>query len=111
MKQIEMPVREKRHYRYKGYLHIRCPHCGKEKTFFSSQERDGYFCTHCRKYHPFKEPLTPVYLNCECRGFSKYMTNLTEKIFDVPCIKCGMPVTVERNRKGWYEKMRQGGRI
>ena len=105
MKQIKMPVKEP--IRYKGYFYIRCPYCGEEKSFYSSSELDGYFCKSCGKWHPFKKLLVPVFINCECRGFSKYMTNVTEEMLDVSCIRCGMPVAVKWNRKKrWYEKIR-----
>ena len=64
---------------YRGFLLIRCEHCGKIRAY-------------CSNY-----PVT--YHKCECGQRSYYRTNIEDPILDVNCISCGAPVAVEWNAK------------
>lgn len=92
---------------YKGFLHIRCPECGAEKGFCSKNGTDNIHCDQCGYEEKFKEPLTPMYVNCECGAGFKYLTNKKEEMFDIPCLKCGAPVPIRYNgKKKIYETIR-----
>ncbi len=84
---------------YKGFLYIRCPSCGKIRGFCAITEIDGYFCPECKTKSPFEHKLVPLWVQCECGGKFKYQTNLTENMFDIPCLDCKAPVAVHYNAK------------
>ena len=68
---------------------------------------ETYHCSECGAETPFSEELKPLYVNCECGEKYKYMTNMTEEIFDIQCIECGNPVAVKWNeKKQIYETVR-----
>ena len=55
----------------------------------------------------FTEPLIPMYVNCECGGRFRYMTNKKEEMFDMTCIECGAPVPMRYNgKKNCYETIK-----
>lgn len=87
---------------YKGFLYIKCAHCGKEKGFYT-KDRLRYHKCECEEKTELND-LKTLYVNCECGGRFKYLTNKQEEQFDITCIKCGQPVAVEWNqKKGIYE--------
>lgn len=93
--------------KYTGFLYIKCPECGAEKGFCSKKGTGGIHCDVCGCNKDFEEPLKPMYVNCECGGRFKYMTNKSEEMFDVTCINCGSPVPVQYNhKKEIYETIR-----
>lgn len=83
---------------YSGFLHIKCQHCGKEKTYCSKHRIKYYECKNCGERTELKD-LVWLYTNCECGRNARYLTNMTEKAFDVCCVDCGQPVAVTYNRK------------
>ena len=85
--------------KYKGFMYIRCPECGKEKSFFTRQETDHYHCDACGARRIFEKPLRELRLECECGTRLRYFTNLEEPLFDINCFRCGSPVTVSWNGK------------
>lgn len=92
---------------YSGFLYLKCKECGKIKGFCPKKRIEIYRCSECGAETPFSEELRPLYVNCECGGSYKYMTNMTEEAFDVRCIECGNPVAVKWNeKKQIYETMR-----
>lgn len=92
---------------YKGFLYIRCPDCGNEKGFCSKNGIHGIHCDECGCNKEFTEPLIPMYVNCECGGNFRYMTNKKEEMFDMTCIECGAPVPMKYNgKKNCYETIR-----
>ena len=74
---------------YKGFMYIRCPKCGEIKGFNAKKESRSFICVDCGIVTPFEEPLKRLYLNCECGRRFTYWTNMTEEMFDIPCIDCG----------------------
>lgn len=84
-------------YRYHGALCIKCEKCGKIHTFSTKKEFTHALCE-CGHKTFFTEPLRPLWINCECGGRRRYLTNLTESLADVECFRCGAPVTVSWNR-------------
>lgn len=92
---------------YKGFLWIVCPHCSIPKGFSAKNEIRSFYCNSCRKETLLAE-LKPLYINCECGKRFKYLTNLADKMADIPCLNCGSPVAVQYNpRTGAYETIRQ----
>lgn len=95
------------HDGYKGFLYIKCQHCGEIKSFCSKKIIKSYRCSECGTETPLKN-LSHLWLNCECGRTSHYFTNMTEFAFDVNCIECGTPVAVKWNsRKKLYDTIRE----
>ena len=93
--------------KYKGFLYIKCPVCGKERGLCMKKESDHYHCDGCGKQSEFEKPLVPLWINCECGRRFKYLTNMTESMFDINCLDCGAPVAVKWNEdKQIYETIR-----
>lgn len=91
---------------YSGFLHIKCQHCGKERTFCSKYKIKSCKCKECGEKTELKD-LVQLYINCECGTSRRYFTNQTEAAFDVKCINCGQPVAVKYNKKkNLYETIR-----
>lgn len=89
---------------YKGFLYIKCEACGKIKGF-CTKGISGHTCT-CGHVTPLKN-LRPLHVNCQCGKSFKYLTNLEEEMFDIPCIECGNPVAVSWNpKKKLYQTIR-----
>lgn len=82
---------------YRGFLQIRCEHCGKIRVYCSNYPVTYHKCEcgHKTDLHDLK----PLYANCECGQRSYYRTNIEDPILDVNCISCGAPVAVEWNAK------------
>ena len=91
--------KEDTEHTYKGFLYIHCPECGAEKGQCSKKGMHSIHCDNCGCNEEFTEPLIPMYVNCECGGRYKYMTNKKEEMFDIPCLSCGAPVPIRYNRK------------
>ncbi|WAJ24033.1 hypothetical protein [Lacrimispora xylanolytica] len=93
--------------KYKGFMYIKCPVCGKEKGLCMKKEADHYHCDSCGKRSEFEKPLVPLFVNCECGRRFKYLTNMMESLFDINCLDCGAPVAVKWNEdKQIYETIR-----
>lgn len=92
---------------YSGFLYLKCKECGEIRGFCPKKGIETYHCSECGAETPFLEELKPLYVNCECGEKYKYMTNMTEEMFDIQCIECGNPVAVKWNeKKQIYETMR-----
>lgn len=93
----------------KGFLHLKCPHCGSEFGFYSKHERDHVVCRECGQEFGFDRPLVALYVNCECGNTFKYFTNRTEPFFDIECLDCKAPVTVEYiAKRNLYQTVKRG---
>ena len=87
---------EPKDFIYKGFLHIKCSHCGETRAFFAKEPITYYRCKECGKESPFKEPLKLMLLSCpSCGKEFKYRTNSTEPRITHTCIECGAPVDME----------------
>ncbi len=86
--------------KYKGFLRIKCPKCGKIKDFYMKKESDHYHCDDCGARTEFAKPLVPLWVHCECGRRFRYLTNMTDPMFDINCLDCGAPVAVK-----WNENM------
>ena len=91
---------------YTGFLHIRCEHCGKTKTFCTKHQLSHYNCKECGEKTDLKN-LKLAFINCECGGMARYFTNETAELIELNCINCGMPVALKYNaKKKLYETIR-----
>ena len=64
---------------YAGFLHIRCEHCDKTKTFCTKHQLSYYGCKECGKKTDLKN-LKLAFINCECGGMARYFTNETAEL-------------------------------
>lgn len=86
---------------YRGFLLIKCQHCGKVKGFCSKTPMSKYTCE-CGKVTPL-HGLKPAHLHCKCGSYWKYKTNITDETFDYNCLNCGNPVSMQlNNRRNTY---------
>lgn len=93
--------------KYKGFMHIKCPKCGKIKDFYMKKESDHYHCDDCGARTEFVKPLVPLWVHCECGRRFRYLTNMTDPMFDINCLDCGTPVAVKWNEnKQIYETIK-----
>lgn len=91
---------------YTGFLHIRCEHCGKTKTFCTKHQLSHYSCKECGEKTELKD-LKLAFINCECGSWLRYFTNETADLIELNCINCGMPVALKYNaKKKLYETIR-----
>lgn len=88
---------------YSGFLYMKCESCGKEKAFCTKGISE-YTCD-CGHTTPLQD-LKPLFVNCKCGRRFRYFTNMQEEQFDVECIECGSPVSVNWNpNKKRYQTM------
>ena len=86
---------------YKGFLIIRCQHCGTIKGFCGKVPITEYSCRECGEKTPL-DRMIPAYINCEkCGGRFKYRTNIdTHEPIPFSCLSCQAPVDLQLNKKG-----------
>ncbi len=96
----QLKKQEDKQQGYKGFLYVKCDHCGEVKGYCASDYITKSRCS-CGEYTELKD-MHPLYVDCQCGKSFRYMTNMTDKVFDVPCVECGNPVAVE-----WREKNKQ----
>lgn len=83
----------------KGFLYIRCPKCGTERGFCTSDPITETTCRICGHEISYSEPLRLVWLHCECGARYHYMTNIQDHMFEINCLSCKRSVAVEWNKK------------
>lgn len=84
---------------YKGFLLIKCEHCGEIKGFCAKIPASRNACSKCGKITELHD-LKPLHLKCKCGSEFTYHTNITDDAFDYPCLNCGSPVDLELNKRG-----------
>jgi ribosomal protein S27E len=95
-------------YSYHGFLYIKCPECGSVRGFNARSAISRYRCKECGAESDLPDNLVYVDMKCECGSTFWYLTNMTDLMFDIPCLNCKTPVTVEYNKKdNAYETVRQ----
>lgn len=77
-----------------GFSHIRCEHCGAEKTFCAKSWYSKYTCDRCGQVTRLRGHVHPAKATCKCGNKSIYSTNVEESAFDIPCVVCGAPMSV-----------------
>lgn len=82
---------------YKGFLLMKCEKCGKIKGYCAKIPVAEHRCDcgHRTKITSAKR----AYLNCECGDGYRYLTNVTDEIFEYPCINCGNIVDLRYNKR------------
>lgn len=64
---------------------------------------ETYVCRVCGAEVALGEGTVAI-TQCECGNHFKYRTNVADPCFDIPCVVCGSPCTVEfRADRGRYE--------
>lgn len=84
--------------KYKGFLHIKCDHCGDSRGFNAKVPTDEYKCNICGGRTKLKG-LRAVHVDCECGKHWKYNTNETAEVLTINCINCGQPVDTMLNSR------------
>lgn len=91
---------------YRGFLLIKCAHCGKLRGFCAKQPITEYRCDECEKTTPLHD-LTSAYIGCKCGRHFRYRTNMVDDMFTYSCLSCGAPVDLTYNRKsGIYQTVK-----
>ena len=91
--------------KYKGFLHMKCAHCGEIKTFCAKVPIDHYACK-CGWHTPLKS-MRQIGFLCECGKWFEYRTNLEDEIITMECFSCGSPIDLEwHQREQKYVRMR-----
>ena len=83
---------------WRGFLIIKCEHCGKVRAFNAKREIYAYRCG-CGEETPLSD-LKPLYLRCKCGGDFRYKTNLQVEHTEHKCINCGNMVKIRLNDRG-----------
>lgn len=78
---------------WEGFVHIRCDACHKEKTTCLKAPATSYTCEECG-YEMELPKAYRAYTHCKCGQRSQYLTNISDQIFDIPCVNCGSPSAV-----------------
>lgn len=92
---------------HSGFLYIKCEYCGTERAYCQKAPSEYSICKRCGSRTYFTEPLKQILVSCECGQRSRYLTNMTDDMFDIQCIDCGSPVAVKYNQKTkCYETIR-----
>lgn len=82
---------------YRGFLLIKCKHCGKLKGFCAKTPIREFSCECGGKTELYG--LKPAYPKCKCGSHYRYKTNITEEKFEYNCLNCGSPVDMELNSR------------
>lgn len=89
---------------YKGFLIVKCEHCGEEKGYCSKVPLRYHKCQ-CGESTKLTG-LRKVFIRCECGSSYKYQTNITDDHFTFNCLNCGSPVELQYNsKKNVYQNM------
>lgn len=99
----DLPVPATLPQRYKGFLYVECDCCKLRRGFHAKQEISAYRCRDCGGETPL-EHMTPLRVRCECGDKFRYQTNVQDAMFDIACLNCGMPVSVEYHEKSQQYK-------
>jgi hypothetical protein len=80
---------------YRGFMLIKCEHCGKIKGFCARDSISKYTCD-CGEKTELHD-LKVAFPRCKCGSSYKYMTNLTDKKIEYSCLNCGNLIDLEFN--------------
>lgn len=88
---------------YRGFLHIKCDECHKERSFHMKHPIKEYRCE-CGHTQPL-HGLSKIVAKCNCGWELKYYTNQDADAFEMTCPSCREKVLVKWNfRHKRYEK-------
>ena len=88
---------------YRGFLHIKCDECHKERSFHMKWPIKEYRCE-CGHTQPL-HGLSKIVAKCDCGWELKYYTNQGDDSFEMTCPSCGEKILVKWDfRHKRYEK-------
>lgn len=91
---------KRRRKSFKGFVHIECEHCGQITSTCLKRWQTEFICNSCHEKTPMTDGnMRRVEVCCKCGTEISYYTNRVDGMFDIECINCGNPVTVEWNNK------------
>ncbi len=94
---------------YKGFLLIKCQHCGKMKGFCAKKPMSSYICD-CGGETQLNR-MQEADADCECGKRWIYKTNADDAIIEVNCIACGNPIDMSYNpRRHIYKTIQESRR-
>lgn len=90
---------------YKGFLAIKCEHCGNLKPFCAKNALNISYCRECGAGTELVN-LRKIDMFCKCGGHYHYQTNAEDAVITLECLNCGTPVDLEWNsHKSFYQSM------
>lgn len=90
---------------YKGFLYLRCEHCGEEHAFNIKTPIEDYVCKKCGGVMPLQD-LRRARFRCECGREWKYYTNVDSRLLETTCVNCMPPMVAEQDKNGDYWPLR-----
>lgn len=94
---------------YRGFLHLKCEHCGKVKSFMPKNPMEQYHCNECGGDTILKDMCTVLFTCPNCGKSFKYQTNRYDASFSMECVNCGSLVGIKYNsEKRSYEGVADG---
>ena len=86
----------------KGFVLLKCPSCGRKKSFFLKNYQTFERCNDCgATYDIDRRLMRPVYAKCpSCDNEIRWLTNFGGDRIEVKCKSCGAPIDCELNSKG-----------
>lgn len=91
----------------KGFMYLECPKCGKERQIFIRDYTYNFRCNAC----DFVMPLDQMHRAdavCTCGKKWYYTTNSRKVFIEISCVRCHSPITLERQRDGYYKTIERG---
>lgn len=94
----QTPVKSKRREKlerfletpFRGFVHLRCKHCGAVKTFCAKVPMTEYTCRECGAVTELTDKTLAI-VDCKCGSWFRYQTNITDYAVEIPCLNCGSP--------------------
>lgn len=86
----------------KGFVILKCPHCGEARVSFFRQPQSAFRCFRCKRESPADlNEMRTAYTKCPCcENELVYRTNFTAEYMEVPCKKCGAPIDCRLDADG-----------
>ena len=91
-----MKMRNNKQEGVTGALFIHCDKCGCDIGLYSKEPKKYIRCKKCGN-SILLEGLRNLVAFCECGFTMKYLTNIKDGVFDIPCRNCEAPIAVEWN--------------
>lgn len=88
-------MQKPKHLKYKGFMLIKCQHCGELKGFCAKTPIDTYTCS-CGGKTPIQK-MAPAVAKCECEKNWSYQTNADNQMLEINCFECGSPIDLKWN--------------
>ena len=91
-----------------GFLYFKCEGCGHMRGLNAKSPINKYVCEKCGTVEAINpEKMKPLIAKCECGKTWVYRTQIEDQQFEVKCIVCDYPISVEYNaRHNRYETIK-----